>query len=47
MPLWIQAGGIEQWVARLKDPAQRARAMAEMRKPDASENTKLAVQEHD
>ena len=47
MPLWIQAGGIEQWVARLKDPAQRARAMADMRKPDASENTKLAVQEPD
>ncbi len=47
MPLWIQAGGIEQWVGRLKDPAQRAKAMADMRKPDASENTKLAVQEPD
>jgi N-acyl-D-amino-acid deacylase len=47
MPLWIQAGGIEQWVARLKDPAQRARAMKEMRSPDASENSKLAVQEPD
>ena len=47
MPLWVQAGGIEQWVARLKDPEHRARALADMRKPDASENTKLAVQEPD
>ena len=47
MPLWVQAGGIEQWVARLKDPRTRARALADMRKPDASENTKLAVQEPD
>lgn len=47
MPLWIQAGGIEQWVARLKDPAQRAKALAEMRKPNASENTKLVVEEPD
>jgi N-acyl-D-amino-acid deacylase len=47
MPLWIQAGGIEQWVARLKDPAQRAKALADMRRPDASENTKLVVEEPD
>jgi N-acyl-D-amino-acid deacylase len=47
MPLWIQAGGIEQWVARLKDPALRARALAEMHKPGASENTKLVVDEPD
>ena len=47
MPLWIQAGGIEQWVERLKDPAQRARALAEMKRPDASENTKLVVEEPD
>ena len=47
MPLWVQEGGIEAWVTRLKDPAQRARALAEMRRPDASENTKLAVQEPD
>ena len=47
MSLWIQAGGIEQWVARLKDPAQRARAMKEMRSAEASENTKLAVREPD
>jgi N-acyl-D-amino-acid deacylase len=47
MPLWIQAGGIEEWVKRLKDPALRARALAEMHKPDASENTKLVVEEPD
>ena len=47
MPLWIQAGGIEQWVTRLKDPAQRKKALAEMHKPDASENTKLVVEEPD
>ena len=46
-PLWIQAGGIEEWVKRLKDPATRARAIAEMHKPDASENTKLVVEEPD
>jgi N-acyl-D-amino-acid deacylase len=47
MPLWIQAGGIEQWVARLKDPALRKRALMEMRSPQASENTKLVVEEPD
>ncbi len=33
MPLWVQAGGLDAWVARLKDPAQRARVIADMRKP--------------
>jgi len=47
MPLWIQAGGIEEWVKRLMDPALRAKALAEMHKPDASENTKLVVEEPD
>jgi N-acyl-D-amino-acid deacylase len=47
MPLWIQAGGIEEWVKRLKDPVLRAKALAEMHKPDASENTKLVVEEPD
>ena len=32
---------------RLKDPALRAKALAEMRRPDASENTKLVVEEPD
>ena len=45
MPTWVQAGGIEQWVARLKDPAIRARVLAEMRSASAGENTKIVVQE--
>jgi N-acyl-D-amino-acid deacylase len=44
MPLWIQEGGIEKWVARLKDPAQRARVLAEMRS-GASEDSALVVNE--
>ena len=31
MPTWVQAGGDKAWVARLKDPATRARVLAEMR----------------
>ena len=46
-PLWVQDGGIEQWVERLKDPEQRAKALAWMRGPEATENTKLVVQEPD
>jgi N-acyl-D-amino-acid deacylase len=33
MPTWVQAGGLEAWIARLKDPATRARVAAEMQKP--------------
>jgi N-acyl-D-amino-acid deacylase len=47
MPLWIQEGGIDAWVGRLNDPAARARALAEMRGPGATENGKLVVQEPD
>jgi N-acyl-D-amino-acid deacylase len=47
MPLWIQEGGIEAWVARLKQPELRARALAEMRDPKAGENTSLVVSEPD
>ncbi|MBP6514216.1 MAG: D-aminoacylase [Steroidobacteraceae bacterium] len=36
MPTWVQAGGIEQWTARLRDPATRARVLAEMRDPAAN-----------
>ena len=35
MPPWVQAGGPEAWFARLKDPATRARVIAEMRDPKA------------
>jgi len=31
MPSWVQDGGLEAWIARLKDPAIRARVIAEMR----------------
>lgn len=31
MPLWVQQGGHDAWVARLKDPAIRGRVLAEMR----------------
>ena len=30
MPTWVQDGGYDAWVARLKDPAIRARVVAEM-----------------
>lgn len=33
MPLWVQEGGIDAWVARLKQPAIRARVLREMREP--------------
>jgi N-acyl-D-amino-acid deacylase len=35
MPPWVQEGGYEQWVARLKDPAIRARLKKEMTAPTA------------
>lgn len=34
MPTWVQAGGVEQWIARLRDPATRARVKAEMMEED-------------
>ncbi|HEX4860178.1 MAG TPA: amidohydrolase family protein, partial [Rhizomicrobium sp.] len=33
MPSWVQDGGLEKWIARLKDPAQRAKVKAEMLNP--------------
>ena len=33
MPTWVQAGGLEKWIERLKDPATRARVVAEMKRP--------------
>ena len=46
-PLWIQDGGLEKWIERLRQPAQRARAFADMAAPDASENSKIVVDEPD
>ncbi len=33
MPTWVQAGGLEAWIERLRDPQVRARVAAEMRAP--------------
>ena len=33
MPTWVQAGGIDAWIARLKDPATRARVVREIAGP--------------
>lgn len=33
MPPWVQEGGIDDWIARLKDPAIRKRVIEEMRAP--------------
>lgn len=39
MPPWVQEGGREAWIARLKDPATRKRVIEEMRgEPDGWEN---------
>jgi len=34
MPLWVQEGGHDAWIARLKDPEVRARVVREMTDPD-------------
>ncbi len=34
MPLWVQEGGHDAWVARLKDPAVRAQVIEEMTNPE-------------
>ena len=33
MPSWVQDGGLERWITRLKDPATRLKVAAEMRNP--------------
>ncbi len=44
MPPWVQEGGHAAWVARLRDPAIRARVIEEMRTPSADwENLLLAA----
>jgi N-acyl-D-amino-acid deacylase len=44
MPLWVQEGGHDAWVARLKDPQIRARVVAEMKQPtDEWENFYLGA----
>jgi N-acyl-D-amino-acid deacylase len=44
MPLWVQEGGHDAWVSRLKDPEQRAKVVYEMTSPDVDwNNTYLLV----
>jgi N-acyl-D-amino-acid deacylase len=44
MPPWVQAGGLEAWIARLEDPETRARVIEEMQTPsDEWENLYLAA----
>jgi N-acyl-D-amino-acid deacylase len=33
MPTWVQSGGLEAWIKRMKEPAVRARLVKEMRTP--------------
>ncbi len=44
MPPWVQEGGTQRWIERLKDPATRRRVVHEMRtKADGWENLLLAA----
>jgi N-acyl-D-amino-acid deacylase len=44
MPPWVQEGGLDAWIGRLKDPATRMRVAKEMRTPtDAWENLLIAA----
>lgn len=42
MPLWVQEGGIEAWIARMKLPANRAQVIADMRSPPPGETNSMA-----
>jgi N-acyl-D-amino-acid deacylase len=44
MPPWVQEGGLDEWIKRLKDPIIRARVIKEMRTPtDKWENLLLSA----
>ena len=43
MPPWVQEGGLDAWIGRLKDPAIRARVAEEMRQRGDWENLLLAA----
>ena len=36
MPPWVQEGGLDKWIERMKDPTVRARVVADMRDPSPS-----------
>ena len=46
-PTWMQDGGLEAWVRRLKDPELRTKAITEMKGPKGTENAKLVVDDPD
>src|SRR5205085_7241710 len=33
MPSWVQSGGLEEWIKRMRDPEVRAKLVQEMRAP--------------
>ena len=35
MPLWVQEGGVEKWIARMKDPKTRKKLLSDLQNPDA------------
>lgn len=44
MPPWVQEGGLEKWIERLREPQTRARVVKEMKKPTNEwENLLLAA----
>jgi N-acyl-D-amino-acid deacylase len=48
MPAWVQEGGLQSWIERLKNPALRQRLIEEMNTPsDEWENALLEVQDLD
>ena len=43
MPHWVLDGGLEAWIARMKEPATRARLLREMRAPPAGFESALVA----
>jgi N-acyl-D-amino-acid deacylase len=43
MPIWVQEGGLEKWIERLKDPEIRKRVIAEMGDPNAKWENLVAL----
>ena len=46
-PLWMQDGGVEAWIKRLKDLTLRARAFADMHRADADDTSDLVINDPD
>ncbi|HEV2229293.1 MAG TPA: D-aminoacylase [Steroidobacteraceae bacterium] len=43
MPPWVQDGGLEAWIARLKNPQHRKRVLADMRDPSPAWENLMAA----